>query len=155
SVQTAPPPPPPAPHQPPPPAPASSSGPQPPPLPAPATGAPPPSSSTANAQVAAQLALSHTQFPPGRQRTQKEEMLSGRHYYPFDKELVLERERCSTACWRFNNSTNPNNGVSPGERARLFREILQPRDPIHISPAMASPVTNVGQVGDSVVVEAP
>ncbi|ROT35652.1 trimeric LpxA-like protein [Sodiomyces alkalinus F11] len=116
---------------------------------------PPPQPPTTNVQVAAQLALSHAQFPGNRQRTQKEEMLSGRHYYPFDKELVLERERCSAACWRFNNSTNPNNGVSPAERARLFREILQPRDPIQISPTLASPVTNVGRVGDNVVVEAP
>jgi acetyltransferase-like isoleucine patch superfamily enzyme len=110
---------------------------------------------TTSVQVAAQMALSHTQFPSSRPRTQKEEMLSGRHYYPFDKELVLERERCSTACWRFNNSNNPNNGVSPHERSRLFREILQPRDPIQISPTLASPVTNVGRVGDNVVVEAP
>jgi acetyltransferase-like isoleucine patch superfamily enzyme len=115
----------------------------------------PQTTATSNPQVAAQLALSHTQYSGSRPRTQKEEMLSGRHYYPFDKELVLERERCSAACWRFNNSTNPNNGVSPTERARLFREILHPRDAIQISPTLASPVTNVGHVGDSVVVEAP
>lgn len=119
------------------------------------SNSPTPQAPTSNVQAAAQLALSHTQFAANRPRTQKEEMLSGRHYYPFDKELVLERERCSAACWRFNNSTNPNNGVSPTERARLFREILQPRDPIQISPTMASPVTNMGRVGDSVVVEAP
>jgi hypothetical protein len=89
-----------------------------------------------------------------RQRTQKEEMLAGRHYFPFDKELVLERERCNGACWRFNSSTNPNNGVSPEERARLFRDILQPREHV-ISPTQASPVTPVGRVGDNVVVEAP
>ncbi|KAK1504736.1 bacterial transferase hexapeptide [Colletotrichum tamarilloi] len=111
---------------------------------------------TSNAQVAAQLALSHTQFSSGRSRTtNKEDMLAGKLYYPFDKELVLERERCSAACWRFNNSTNPNNGVSPTERGRLFREILQPRDPIQISPTVASPVTNIGRVGEDVVVEAP
>jgi acetyltransferase-like isoleucine patch superfamily enzyme len=90
----------------------------------------------------------------GRQRTQKEEMLAGRHYFPFDKELVLERERCNGACWRFNSSTNPNNGVSPEERARLFRDILQPREHV-ISPTQASPVTPIGRVGDNVVVEAP
>ena len=37
--------------------------------------------------MAAQLALSHSHFPA--RRTQKEEMLSGRHFYPFDKELCL------------------------------------------------------------------
>lgn len=109
---------------------------------------------TSNVQVAAQLALSHSQFPP--RRTQKEEMLSGRHHYPFDKELCLERERCATACWRFNNLTSPpSNGVSPEERARLFLEILQPRDPVRISPVEASPVTNVGRVGRHVAVETP
>ncbi|CAI4215082.1 unnamed protein product [Parascedosporium putredinis] len=50
---------------------------------------------------------------------------------------------------------NPNNGVSPVERARLFREILHPRDPIQVSPSLVSQVTNVGRVGESVVVEAP
>ncbi|KAM0344570.1 hypothetical protein ACHAPU_007344 [Fusarium lateritium] len=116
--------------------------------------APPPPAPTSNAQVAAQLALSHSQFP--QRRTQKEEMLSGRHYYPFDKELCLERERCSTACWRFNNlTTPPTNGVSPEERARLFLEILQPRDPVRVSPTEASPVTNVGRVGRHVAVETP
>lgn len=111
---------------------------------------------TSNAQVAAQLALSHSHFPPAnRVLTQKELMLRGEPYKPFDKELVLERERCSAACWRFNNSTNPNNGVSAPERARLFREILTPKDPIHLSPTQTSPVTNQGRVGAECVVEAP
>jgi len=110
---------------------------------------------TSGVQATAQLALSHTQFPSNRPRREKDEMLAGRQFYPFDKELVLERERCNAACWRFNSSTNPNNGVSPAERARLFREILQPREGVHISPSMTSPVTHTGQVGNEVVVEAP
>lgn len=110
---------------------------------------------TSSAQVAAQLALAHTPYSSNRSRTQKEEMLAGRHFYPFDKELVLERERCNAACWRFNNSMNPATGVSHSERARLFREILQPRDAVQISPSTASPVTNIGRLGDNVVVEAP
>ncbi|KAK2612359.1 hypothetical protein QQS21_001623 [Conoideocrella luteorostrata] len=113
--------------------------------------------SSSNAQAAAQLALVHPQYPPQPQRrTQKEEMLSGRHFYPFDKELCLERERCAAACWRFNNLTSPpTNGVSSDERARLFLEILQPRDPVRVSPTEASPVTNVGRVGRHVAVETP
>jgi acetyltransferase-like isoleucine patch superfamily enzyme len=116
--------------------------------------APPGQSQSSNAQVAAQLALSHSQYP--HRRTQKEEMLSGRQFYPFDKELCLERERCAAACWRFNNLTSPpTNGVSPEERSRLFREILQPRDPVRLSPSEASPVTNMGRVGRNVTVETP
>lgn len=110
---------------------------------------------TSSAQVAAQLALAHTPYPSSRQRTQKEEMLAGRHFYPFDKGLVLERERCNAACWRFNNSMNPATGVSALERARLFREILQPRDAIQVSPGVTSPVSTMGRLGDNVVVEAP
>jgi acetyltransferase-like isoleucine patch superfamily enzyme len=112
-----------------------------------------PNSAHTNPQMAAQLALSNLDSSTGRQRTQKEDMLAGRHYFPFDKELVLERERCNGACWRFNSSTNPNNGVSPEERSRLFRDILQPRETV-VSPTQASP-SPVGRVGDNVVVEAP
>ncbi|KAI0420075.1 hypothetical protein F5X98DRAFT_362148 [Xylaria grammica] len=125
------------------------------PTPTPAPSSQPPPST--DPQIAAQLALSHAQYPPNnsKPRTQKEEMLLGREYYPFDPELVLERQRCSAACWRFNNSTNPNTGVSAAERSRLFREILNPREPIHLSPQMVSSTTRAGRVGQEVVVEAP
>lgn len=116
--------------------------------------APPGPHQGSNAQVAAQLALSHAQYP--HRRTQKEEMLSGRHFYPFDKELCLERERCASACWKFNSLTTPPcHGVSAEERARLFLEILQPRDPIRLSSTETSPITNVGRVGRNVTVETP
>lgn len=100
----------------------------------------------------AQLAISNPNA--NRKATAKENMLAGRYYHPYDKELVLERERCNGACWRFNASTNPNNGVSPEERSRLFRDILQPRDHV-LSPTLASPVSPVGRVGENVTVEAP
>ena len=107
-----------------------------------------------NLQNTAQLSLS--QVPGmGRQRTQKEDMLAGKQYFPYDRELVLERERCNAACWRFNSSTNPNNGVSQEERARQFRDILQPKELINISPTLASPISPSGYVGNNVVVEAP
>jgi acetyltransferase-like isoleucine patch superfamily enzyme len=112
-----------------------------------------PESPHSNPQMAAQLALNNLSSP-SRARSQKEEMLAGRYYFPFDKELVLERERCNGACWRFNSSTNPNNGVSPEERARQFRDILQPRESA-ISPTGNSPITPTGKVGENVVVEAP
>ncbi|CAK7213347.1 hypothetical protein SCUCBS95973_001773 [Sporothrix curviconia] len=83
---------------------------------------------------------------PGPRR-EMEEMLAGRPFYQFDNQLVDARERCVAACWKFNNSTNPNIGVSQSERSRLFKEILQPRgSEIHGPP---------GAVGDQVVVDAP
>ncbi|KAI1179188.1 hypothetical protein F4777DRAFT_575218 [Nemania sp. FL0916] len=123
----------------------------------PSAGVPQPTLST-DPQMAAQLALSHTQYPSSnhKPRTQKEEMLLGREYNPFDPELVLERIRCNAACWRFNNSTNPNTGVSPTERSRLFRAILNPQEPINLpAPLMVSSISRAGRVGQEVVVEAP
>jgi hypothetical protein len=112
-----------------------------------------PDSPHSNPQVAAQLALS-TLASTNQRHMQKEEMLAGRYYLPFDEELVIKRKRCSRACWRFNNSTNPSNGVSPEERACLFRDILQPRAHV-ISPTQASSVTLVDRVGDNLVIESP
>ena len=106
------------------------------------------------AQDAARLALSHP-ASNSRQRTQKEEMLAGKNFFPFDRELVLERERCNAASWRFNNSTNPNNGNLPEDRSRLFRDILQPKELTNIPPHLASPVNPQGYVGERCVVAAP
>lgn len=112
------------------------------------------------AQATAQLALSHTgQFPSpssaGGSRREKEEMLNGRPFYQFEKELVMERERCSAILWRFNNSMNPNVGVSLTERARFFREVLCPKDDapgsLHTSPISHGS----DRLGENVVVEAP
>ncbi|KAI2640103.1 hypothetical protein GGS21DRAFT_537830 [Xylaria nigripes] len=122
---------------------------------APANSKPQPPPST-DPQMAAKLALSHTPYTNNsKPRTQKEEMLRGREYNPFDTELVRERQRCSAACWRFNNSTNPNMGVSSTERSRLFREILNPPELVNISPLTGSSTTRIGCVGQEVVVEAP
>ena len=75
-------------------------------------------------------------------------MLSGEMYFANDVVLVNERERCKAACWRFNNSTNPSLDVSPEERTRLFRKIVQPEDGIR-------PDSPTGAVGERIVVEAP
>ncbi len=82
-------------------------------------------------------------------------MLIGRPYYPFDRELVLERQRCNLACWKFNNLTNPTTGVSVAERARLFRDILQPREGVQLTATQTTPVTHSGRVGDNTTVETP
>lgn len=105
------------------------------------------------AQDAARLALSHP--ASNSRRTQKEEMLAGNNFFPFDRELVLERERCNAASWRFNNSTNPNNGNLPEDRSRLFRDILQPKELASMPPHLASPVNPQGYVGERCVVAAP
>jgi acetyltransferase-like isoleucine patch superfamily enzyme len=80
-------------------------------------------------------------------------MLAGEAHLPFCTQLVEEREMCKSALWRFNNSTNPNVGVSREERARLFRAIVEPPFLRHNGPQ--SPTNPVGSVGREVCVEAP
>ncbi|KFY69217.1 hypothetical protein V496_00426 [Pseudogymnoascus sp. VKM F-4515 (FW-2607)] len=68
--------------------------------------------------------------------TQKEKMLCGENFLLCDPELVGDRERCNSACWRFNNDTNPDNSNNrnPSEDpTRLFRDILQPNEVAGIS----------------------
>ncbi|KAJ4153998.1 hypothetical protein LMH87_010462 [Akanthomyces muscarius] len=118
-----------------------------------------------SAQMAAQMALSHAQAQPHnlavvpydqRRPTQKEEMLQGGYFYQYDSELSLERDRAATACWRFNTLTYPpTNGVSTEERARLFLEIMQPRESSSFPVEEASVRSNVGRVGRHVAVESP
>ncbi|KAI9849267.1 MAG: Maltose acetyltransferase [Sclerophora amabilis] len=103
------------------------------------------------AQIQAQLALQHQASLRRAPQTEKEKMLAGDLYFPFSNELVYERERCKAAIWRFNNSMNPNSGISREERARLFRDIVQPKD----GPPTAGSPTPVGRVGENAVVEAP
>ncbi|KAH6704330.1 putative nodulation protein L [Leptodontidium sp. MPI-SDFR-AT-0119] len=90
-----------------------------------------------------------------RQLSQKDEVLAGRPYLPFDRELVLERERCGKACWRFNSSTNPSNCVSLEERARLFRDIFETHEHVFSSTEASSVLPWRSRVGDNVVVKSP
>ncbi|KAI9678124.1 MAG: Maltose acetyltransferase [Caeruleum heppii] len=110
-------------------------------------------------QVQAQLALQHhnsvrSQPPPDTEtdgRTEKEKMLAGALYMPTDAELKADRERCKGALWRFNNSMNPNLGISPEERDRLFRHVVQPQ----VKPGEGAMMGPSGRVGEDVIVEAP
>lgn len=130
------------------------------------TGSPTPHPpAVSSAQMAAQMALSHPQSQPHnmsvvpydqRRPTQKEEMLVGGYFFQYDPELSMERDRAATACWRFNTLTYPpTNGVSTEERARLFLEIVQPRDASPFPADEASSRSNVGRVGRHVAVESP
>ncbi|KXG51668.1 Maltose/galactoside acetyltransferase [Penicillium griseofulvum] len=87
--------------------------------------------------------------------TEKEKMIRGKLYRPFDVHLVEERDRCRGALWKFNNACNPLTGISSKEQNRLLKEIIVP-------PAGSitnSPGTGVsrsaGSIGQGAVVEAP
>ena len=115
-----------------------------------------------NAQPIAQAALQQSQYPSQRlsrsEVPEREKMLRGEHYLPYTPALMADREQCSAAVWRFNNTTNPAYVVSPEERLRLFKAIvnLQPT-PEPSSDGRSSDLAHLprGSMGPGVVVEAP
>lgn len=112
---------------------------------------------TSTPQAQARMALSIEHQLSGRavssEETEKDKMLRGDLYRPFDVLLVEERDRCRAALWRFNNACNPVSGLSAKEQNRLLKEILVPQPCIN-SSGVTSP-RPAGSIGQGAVVEAP
>ncbi|KAB8229252.1 acetyltransferase [Aspergillus alliaceus] len=87
--------------------------------------------------------------------TEKDKMIRGELYRPFDIHLVEERERCKAALWRFNNACNPVSGLSTKEQNRLLKEILVPPASAVSSPSGVASPRPTGSIGQGAVVEAP
>lgn len=114
---------------------------------------------TSSPQAQARMALSIEHQLSNRtvtgEETEKEKMICGELYRPFDIHLVEERERCKAALWRFNNSCNPVSGLSTKEQNRLLKEVLVPPNSIVNSPSGATASRQAGSIGQGAVVEAP
>ena len=68
---------------------------------------------------------SHYAPPPSRhEKSEKAKMMNEEPFYPFDRELVAEREKCRRAVYAFNNTCNNNLTISDGEIDRNLRNIL-------------------------------
>ncbi|KAJ5159219.1 Maltose/galactoside acetyltransferase [Penicillium coprophilum] len=114
---------------------------------------------THSPQAQARMALSIEHQLSGRtvssDETEKEKMIRGKLYRPFDVHLVEERDRCRGALWRFNNACNPLTGISSKEQNRLLKEIIvPPAGSITNSPGPGVP-RSAGSIGQGAVVEAP
>ncbi|KAE8348564.1 acetyltransferase [Aspergillus coremiiformis] len=115
---------------------------------------------TNSPQAQARMALSIEHQLSARtvsaEETEKDKMIRGDLYRPFDIHLVEERERCKAALWRFNNACNPISGLSTKEQNRLLKEILVPPPTSTVSSpsGIASP-RPTGSIGQGTVVEAP
>ncbi|KAL1980211.1 hypothetical protein VTN96DRAFT_4477 [Rasamsonia emersonii] len=112
---------------------------------------------TNSPQAQARMALSiehqlSTRPGPGEE-SERDKMIRGELYRPFDMQLVEDRDRCKAALWRFNNACNPNSGVSAKEQNRLLKEVLIP--PVTNSPSGSPSNRPVGSIGQGAVVEAP
>ncbi|OQE14270.1 hypothetical protein PENFLA_c039G01248 [Penicillium flavigenum] len=115
---------------------------------------------THSPQAQARMALSIEHQLSGRtassDETEKEKMIRGKLYRPFDVHLVEERDRCRGALWKFNNACNPLNGISSKEQNRLLKEVIvPPACSIVNSPAGTGVPRSVGSIGQGAVVEAP
>lgn len=124
---------------------------------------------TSSPQAQARLALSIEHQLSARHNpsedTERDKMIHGDLYRPFDIQLVEDRDRCKSALWRFNNACNPQSGVSTKEQNRLLREILIPSssssnssisNPNAPPPSGSSPsLRPAGSIGQGAVVESP
>ncbi|KAI2739756.1 transcriptional regulator family: Fungal Specific TF [Penicillium roqueforti] len=115
---------------------------------------------THSPQAQARMALSIEHQLSGRtvpsDETEKEKMINGKLYRPFDVHLVEERDRCRGALWKFNNACNPLTGVSVKEQNRLLKEIIvPPASSIVNPPAGSNAPRSAGSIGQGAVVEAP
>lgn len=89
------------------------------------------------------------------EETEKEKMINGELYRPFDVHLMEDRDRCRGALWRFNNACNPLTGVSSKEQTRLLKEVIvPPASSVSNSPSGVG-ARSVGSIGQGAVVEAP
>jgi acetyltransferase-like isoleucine patch superfamily enzyme len=114
---------------------------------------------TNSPQAQARMALSIEHQLSARtvsgEETEKDKMIRGELYRPFDIHLMEERERCKSALWRFNNSCNPISGLSTKEQNRLLKEILVPPVTAVSSPSGVASPRPTGSIGQGAVVEAP
>ncbi|KAH8693101.1 putative acetyltransferase [Talaromyces proteolyticus] len=112
---------------------------------------------TSSPQTQARMALSieHqlSARPSAGEDTERDKMVHGDLYRPFDIQLVEDRDRCKAALWRFNNACNPQSGVSSKEQNRLLREVIIP--PVPASPSASPAARPAGSIGQGAVVEAP
>ncbi|KAL4801247.1 hypothetical protein BDV18DRAFT_87374 [Aspergillus unguis] len=113
---------------------------------------------TSTPQAQARMALSIEHQLSGRtasiEETEKDKMIRGDFFRPFDVVLMEERGRCKAALWRFNKACNPALGLSAKEQTRLLKEILVPQFSIS-SPSGVVSHRPMGSFGQGAVVEAP
>jgi acetyltransferase-like isoleucine patch superfamily enzyme len=86
---------------------------------------------------------------------EKDKMLRGQPYMHYtDSTLIHERNRCLVALNQYNNAFDPNQGISPPQRADFFTRILNPgrRPNNHGGYRIYGPK---GDIGDRTLVESP
>ncbi|KAJ5359876.1 Maltose/galactoside acetyltransferase [Penicillium concentricum] len=114
---------------------------------------------THSPQAQARMALTIEHQLSGRtvssDETEKEKMIRGKLYRPFDVHLVEERDRCRGALWKFNNACNPLTGISSKEQNRLLKEVIVPPAGSIINSPGTSVPRSAGSIGQGAVVEAP
>ncbi|KAF1940187.1 trimeric LpxA-like protein [Clathrospora elynae] len=69
----------------------------------------------------------YTQPPPIMNKSEKEKMLTGLPFLPFDRQLMDERKHCTGAVYMFNSTANPAVSISDEERRRYFKTIVAAR----------------------------
>lgn len=115
-----------------------------------------PSSPQAQARMALNIEHQLSARAVSSDDTEKDKMIRGELYRPFDIQLVEERTRCKAALWRFNNACNGISGVSTKEQSRLLKEVLvPPASSAAGTPSGVAAPQSGGSIGQGAIVVAP
>lgn len=89
---------------------------------------PPPSPSMAPPTAAPPApAPSHYAQQPILHKSEKEKMLAGQPFLPYDRQLADERQHCTGAVYRFNSTSSAAVSIASDERGRSFKTIVAAR----------------------------
>ncbi|KAI5298862.1 translation elongation factor EF-1 alpha [Ascosphaera pollenicola] len=88
-------------------------------------------------------------------QSEKEKMMSGGPYRPYDPLLVRHRERCRAAIHQYENARNPLNGVSREEQTRLLQQIFRPSFGLGSQAESDDPSATlaIGHLGSGTIIE--
>lgn len=91
--------------------------------------------------------------PPRPQKSEKDKMLSGEAFAPFDQVLLHEREQCRVAVHRLNNTSNEAVQITRGERDRHLQTIAAAKWVVPHYREREPPMA--GHIGREVFVDTP
>jgi acetyltransferase-like isoleucine patch superfamily enzyme len=85
-------------------------------------------------------------------KSEKDKMLAGEPFSPYDRVLMDERKHCTGALYNFNATANPAVSIADEERRRIFKTIVAAR---WIPPPRNNRPPVVGHFGGNIHIEAP
>jgi len=96
-------------------------------------------------------------FSSGARMSERDKMLKGQPFLHFsDSPLLNDRQQCRGALERYNDAARTSSHISPEERGRLFRAVMEPQTRPSFRHGLDDPDPSLkGSVGQDAIVESP